>query len=147
MQKFSSQEKYLIANTLNCWPVMLQGHSVLMDLRNETSVAGVVDIADGHMTCELSNAVLIDRNGGQHPFDNFMVRNRMIRQIHIPTDIDVAQELRQAMERGVLRRNRVDGRNTQRTFKQKRAEMRHKETLEMITQQRSEKVQNQSNIQ
>ncbi|SPP74160.1 U7 snRNA-associated Sm-like protein LSm10 [Drosophila guanche] len=141
MQNFSSQEKYLIANTLNCWPVMLQGHSVLIDLRNETSVAGIIDVADGHMTCELSNVVFIDRNGGQHPFDNFVVRNRMIRQIHIPTDIDVEQELRQAMERGVLRRRRVDGGNTKRTFKQKRAEVRHKETLAMITQQRSDKEQ------
>ncbi|XP_034650498.1 U7 snRNA-associated Sm-like protein LSm10 isoform X2 [Drosophila subobscura] len=141
MQNFSSQEKYLIANTLNCWPVMLQGHSVLIDLRNETSVAGIIDVADGHMTCELSNVVFIDRNGGQHPFDNFVVRNRMIRQIHIPTDIDVEQELRQAMERGVLRRRRGDGGNTKRTFKQKRAEVRHKETLAMITQQRSDKEQ------
>ncbi|KAH8274601.1 uncharacterized protein Lsm10 [Drosophila bipectinata] len=136
MQQFSSREKYLICNTLNCWPVMLQGHSVLIDLHNETSVAGVIDVADGHMTCELSNAVFIDRNGGQHPFDHFMVRNRMIRQIHIPTHIDVEQELRQAMERGVLRKERVKPKSGKRTFKQKRAEMRHKETLQMISQQR-----------
>ncbi|EDV38086.1 uncharacterized protein Dana_GF11083 [Drosophila ananassae] len=135
MQQFSSREKYLISNTLNCWPVMLQGHSVLIDLHNETSVAGVIDIADGHMTCELSNAVFIDRNGGQHPFDHFMVRNRMIRQIHIPTHIDVEQELRQAMERGVLRKERVKPKTGKRTFKQKRAEMRHMETLQMMSQQ------------
>ncbi|KAH8252966.1 hypothetical protein KR032_002821 [Drosophila birchii] len=136
MQQFSAREKYLVSNTLNCWPVMLQGHSVLIDLHNETSVAGIIDTADGHMTCELSNVVFIDRNGGQHPFDHFMVRNRMIRQIHIPTDLDVEQELRQAMERGVLRRKRVETKGGKRTFKQKRAEMRHMETLQMISQQR-----------
>ncbi|EDW74733.1 uncharacterized protein Dwil_GK15741 [Drosophila willistoni] len=135
--EYSSREKYLIANTLNCWPVMLQGHPVLMDLYNETSVAGIVDIADGHMNCELIHVVFIDRNGGQHLFDNFMVRNRMIRQIHIPDHIDAEQELRQAMERGVLRRNRGGDKpkNTKRTYKQKRAEVRHKETLQMISQQ------------
>ncbi|XP_017027955.1 U7 snRNA-associated Sm-like protein LSm10 [Drosophila kikkawai] len=136
MQQFSAREKYLVSNTLNCWPVMLQGHSVLIDLHNETSVAGIIDCADGHMTCELSKVVFIDRNGIQHPFDHFMVRNRMIRQIHIPTDLDVEQELRQAMERGVLRRKRVETKGGKRTFKQKRAEMRHKETLQMISQQR-----------
>ncbi|XP_016968441.1 uncharacterized protein LOC108036670 [Drosophila biarmipes] len=138
MQQFSSREKYMVSNTLNCWPVMLQGHSVLIDLQNETSVAGIIDIADGHMTCELTHAVFIDRNGGQHPFDHFMVRNRMIRQIHIPTHLDAEQELRKAMERGVLRRTRVEPKKGKRTFKQKRAEMRHKETLQMISQQKKE---------
>ncbi|XP_020814986.1 U7 snRNA-associated Sm-like protein LSm10 [Drosophila serrata] len=136
MQQFSAREKYLVSNTLNCWPVMLQGHSVLIDLHNETSVAGIIDTADGHMTCELSKVVFIDRNGGQHLFDHFMVRNRMIRQIHIPNDLDVEQELRQAMERGVLRRKRIETKGGKRTFKQKRAEMRHKETLLMISQQK-----------
>ncbi|KAI8038613.1 uncharacterized protein LOC128254615 [Drosophila gunungcola] len=136
MQQFSSREKYLVSNTLNCWPVMLQGQPVLIDLHNETSVAGIIDVADGHMTCELTHVVFFDRNGGQHPFDNFMVRNRMIRQIHIPTHLDAEQELRQAMERGVLRRKRVETKKGKRTFKQKRAEMRHKETLQLISQQK-----------
>lgn len=144
MEQFSAREKYLVSNTLNCWPVMLQGHSVLIDLHNETSVAGIIDIADGHMTCELSNVVFIDRNGGQHPFDHFMVRNRMIRQIHIPTYLDAEQELRQTMERGVLRRKRVVTKGGKRTFKQKRAETRHKETLEMISQQKDAEKKQES---
>jgi len=67
-----------------------------------------------------------------------MVRNRMIRQIHIPTHLDAEQELRKAMERGVLRRTRVEPKKGKRTFKQKRAETRHKETLQMISQQKKE---------
>lgn len=134
MQKFSAREKYLITNTLNCLPVILQGRAILIDLRNETSVAGTLRIADGHMTCELTDAVFFDRNGEQHVFDNFMVRNRMIRLLHVPADLDVGIELLQQQQQR-RRMGRIKS-NTKLTFKQKRAEERHKETLEHITKQR-----------
>ncbi|XP_030387578.1 U7 snRNA-associated Sm-like protein LSm10 [Scaptodrosophila lebanonensis] len=136
MQHFSAREKFLISNTLNCVPMMIQGHAVLIDLRNETSVAGVVDMADGQMNIELSNVVLIDRNGHQYAFDYLMVRNRMIRQLHIPPTINMQRELPEAMERGILRRKRVNKTNTKRTFKQKRAEEKHKEIMAQITKQK-----------
>ncbi|EDW61243.1 U7 snRNA-associated Sm-like protein LSm10 [Drosophila virilis] len=132
MHNFSAREKYLISNTLNCLPVILQGRAVLIDLRNETSVAGIISIADGHMTCELTDAVFIDRNGQYHAFDHFMIRNRMIRLLHLPPDLDIGHELAQ-LHRKPARRAKT---NAKRTFKQKRAEERHKETLESIKSQR-----------
>ncbi|KAH8369707.1 hypothetical protein KR093_000670 [Drosophila rubida] len=132
MQNFSAREKFLIANTLNCLPVLLQGRAVLIDLHNETSVAGIISIADGHMTCELTQAVFIDRNGRQNLFDNFMIRNRMIRLLHVPEDLDIRTELLNHLKN---RAGRFKKTNTKRTFKQKRAEDRHKETLESITKQ------------
>jgi len=135
MQKFSAREKYLITNTLNCLPVILQGRAILIDLRNETSVSGILRIADGHMTCELTDAVFFDRNGEQHMFDNFMVRNRMIRLLHVPADLDVGIELLQQQQQR-RRMGRIKT-NTKLTFKQKRAEERHKETLEHISKQRN----------
>ncbi|KAH8404129.1 hypothetical protein KR215_010260 [Drosophila sulfurigaster] len=135
MQNFSAREKFLITNTLNCLPVLLQGRAVLIDLHNETSVAGIINIADGHMTCELTDAVFIDRNGEQHAFDNFMVRNRMIRLLHLPADLDIRTELLQQQQK---RSGRFKKTNTKRTFKQKRAEDRHKETLDHITKQQND---------
>ncbi|XP_023171740.2 uncharacterized protein LOC111600047 [Drosophila hydei] len=132
MHNFSAREKYLISNTLNCLPIILQGRAVLIDLQNETSVAGIISIADGHMTCELTAAVFIDRNGQCHAFDNFMIRNRMIRLLHVPADLDIRHELSQ-LQRKPTNRTRT---KTKRTFKQKRAEERHKETLETIKTQR-----------
>ncbi|KAL7735059.1 hypothetical protein ACLKA6_005146 [Drosophila palustris] len=110
---------------------MLQGRAVLIDLRNETSVAGIINVSDGHMTCELTQAVFIDRNGEHHAFDNFMVRNRMIRLLHVPADLDIGAELLQQQKH----RKRVGQAKTKAkpTFKQKRAEERHKETLEHVT--------------
>lgn len=129
MNNFSGREKYLISNTLNCLPIILQGRAVLIDLRNETSVAGIISIADGHMTCELTDAVFIDRNGQCHAFDNFLIRNRMIRLLHVPADLDIEHELSQLLRKP----NRT---KAKRTFKQKRAEERHKETLQIIKTQK-----------
>lgn len=138
MQSFTAREKYLISNTLNCLPVLLQGRAVLMDLRNETSVAGIMSSADGHMNCELTNAVFIDRNGRYYPFDYLMIRNRMIRQFHVPADFDVGKELLQKQKR----RSDRPKTNTKRTFKQKRAEVRHQETLAHIASQKHEEKSN-----
>ncbi|KAH8413781.1 hypothetical protein KR222_008087, partial [Zaprionus bogoriensis] len=136
MQKFSAREKYLISNTLNGLPVLLQGRAVLMDLRNETSVAGIISNVDGHMNCELTQVVFINRNSQCQAFDNFMVRNRMIRQIHVPADFDIAEEIAK-QQRKLADRPKA---NSKRTFKQKRAELRHKETLAQITKQKSEQA-------
>ncbi|XP_075166162.1 U7 small nuclear RNA associated Lsm10 [Haematobia irritans] len=138
MQQFTRKENFLISNTLNCVPYLLQGHSVLMDLRNDCSVAGVIDNADGHMNVHLINAVFINRHGQQVPFDQFMVRERMIRQIHIPSTVDMASDIRDWCNRGCTRRPpRFQQKGNKRTFKQKRAEERHKEILQELDKKRS----------
>ncbi|KAI9583129.1 hypothetical protein GQX74_012346 [Glossina fuscipes] len=120
MQKFTRKEIFLKANTLNCVPIILQGHGVLIDLRNECSVAGRIDNADGHMNINLIEAVFIDRLQRQHAFEQFMVRERMIRQIHIPPHINITQEIRDWCESGCGRpKIKI---NKKRTFKEKRAQ-------------------------
>lgn len=138
MQRYTAREKYLISNTLNCLPVLLQGRAVLLDLRNETSAAGIISSADGHMNCELTHAVFIDRNGRYYPFDYLMIRNRMIRQLHVPADFDVGKEVLQQQSRRAERPKT----NTKRTFKQKRAEVRHQETLDHINRQKQDEKAN-----
>ncbi|XP_073813022.1 U7 small nuclear RNA associated Lsm10 [Musca autumnalis] len=141
MQQFSRKENFLIANTLNCVPFLLQGHSVLIDLRNECSVAGVIDNADGHMNIHLTNAVFINRLGQQVPFDQFMVRERMIRQLHIPPDVNMAEDIRNWCEKGCLKRplrTNSGAKGGKRTFKQKRAQERHKEILQELEKKRAE---------
>ncbi|ALC40670.1 Lsm10 [Drosophila busckii] len=133
MQNYSSREKYLISNTLNCLSTILQGKGVVIDLRNETTVAGIIDVVDGHMTCELKQAVFINRNNQLMQFDNFVVRNRMIRLLHVPADLDLKQGL------SLLQRRRMSKTNTKRSLKQKRVETRHRETLESISKQKQTK--------
>lgn len=47
MHGLSKPEIQRVFNTLSCIPVILQGKSVLIDLRNETSVAGRICDVDG----------------------------------------------------------------------------------------------------
>lgn len=115
--------------------MLLQGHAVLIDLRNETSVAGRISNADGFMNINLEDAVFIDRNGLQYPFEQFMVRDRMIRQIHIPADFDVETEVQEYMEHGL--KPQKPKKKPKRTFKMKRAEDRHKEILLEIEKQKA----------
>ncbi|XP_013103411.1 uncharacterized protein LOC106084342 [Stomoxys calcitrans] len=143
MQQFTRKENFLIANTLNCVPFLLQGQSVLIDLRNDCSVAGCIDIADGHMNVHLTNAVFINRLGQHVPFEQFMVRERMIRQIHIPPSIDMASMIREWCNRGCSKRppRQFQKKGGKRTFKQKRAQERHKEILEEMEKKRTEEAQ------
>ncbi|XP_061402305.1 U7 snRNA-associated Sm-like protein LSm10 [Musca vetustissima] len=141
MQQFSRKENFLIANTLNCVPFLLQGHSILIDLRNECSVAGCIDNADGHMNIHLTNAVFINRMGQQVTFDQFMVHERMIRQIHLPPDVDMSSDIRMWCDKGCLKRplrSNAGGKGQKRTFKQKRAQERHKEILQELEKKRTE---------
>lgn len=143
MQRLSAKETFLISNTLNCIPYLLQGEAVLIDLRNETSVAGRIENADGHMNVHLKDAVFIDRHGGQHPFEKFMVHERMIRQIHIPEKINMLQRMQDWCDAGCSKRHLRDAQQKKGsgklTFKQKRAQVRHKEILEQIAEQKLQK--------
>ncbi|XP_053967532.1 U7 snRNA-associated Sm-like protein LSm10 [Anastrepha ludens] len=135
MQKASAKETFLVTNTLNCLPFLLDGYSVLIDLRNEISVAGRIDASgtDGFMNIHLTEVVLIDRNGLQYPFEEFMVRPRMIRQIHIPSHIEAERAIRDWLDHGRKPIRKIPlQRKGKMTFKQKRAETRHKEVLSEI---------------
>uniref|UniRef100_A0A1A9X2H1 Sm domain-containing protein n=1 Tax=Glossina brevipalpis TaxID=37001 RepID=A0A1A9X2H1_9MUSC len=132
MQKFTRKENFLKANTLNCVPIILKGQAVLIDLRNECTVAGIIDNADGHMNINLIEAVFIDRLQRQHPFEQFLVRERMIRQIQIPPHINVTQEIHDWCKSGCGRPKLKI--NKKRTYKEKRAQVKHKEILGEIVQ-------------
>lgn len=47
--KKSNAEKYNKLNTLVCIPYILLNKNTLVDLRNETSVAGTIDDVDGQV--------------------------------------------------------------------------------------------------
>lgn len=134
MQKAGGKETYLITNTLNCLPFLLDGHSVLIDLRNESSVAGRIDATgtDGFMNIHLIDAVFIDRYGLQYPFEQFMVRPRMIRQIHLPAHLNAASAIRDWLDHGRKPVRNAPQRKGKMTFKEKRAKRKHIEVLNEI---------------
>ncbi|XP_037955047.1 U6 snRNA-associated Sm-like protein LSm2 [Teleopsis dalmanni] len=135
----SKADKFLISNTLSSVPYLLTGCAVLIELRNEISVAGRIESADGQMNISLTDVVLIDRDGLQYSFDNYHVRNQSIRYIDIPESIDMPETLRDWVAEGGLNKLKPKMEKKKRTFKQKRAEERHKEILAEMGQKKLDK--------
>uniref|UniRef100_A0A182HKK3 Sm domain-containing protein n=1 Tax=Anopheles arabiensis TaxID=7173 RepID=A0A182HKK3_ANOAR len=80
------KEKYNSVNHLTGLAQCLIDRNTIIDLRNETMVAGTIVDVDGYMNVTMENAVYIDQLGRQYPLDNFMVYSKYIRYIHIPKD-------------------------------------------------------------
>lgn len=129
------REKYLLHNTLSAVPLLLINKAVLIDLRNETSVAGRVTDVDAYMNITLNEVVYIDQKGLQYEFENFMIPSRTLRQIHLPESVDIVPELRKFLEAFGAKRTMKQGR----TGKVKRAQDRHKHTVEAINKNKSDK--------
>lgn len=150
MNRFSRKESFLISNTLSCVPVLMHGKSVLIDLRNDSRVAGRIDYADGYMNISLNEVVFFDNVGGMHLFDNFTVTPRMIRSIQLPDDYPIMDDIREWCKNGCLNRSASAAaaankmaKSKKLTFKQKRAEVRHKATLKEIAKQKQKQQQQQ----
>lgn len=126
------REKYNIYNTLAVIPVLLEGRSVFIDLRNETSIAGRIYNADGYMNIILKDCIFIDQKGLQYEFDEFMVTTRNLRQIHIPNDIDINIALSEFLNHVTKKRDLRKQKNVKQTQKEKRTLEKHEQTLKEI---------------
>lgn len=106
--KLSRVEGFLQYNTLTIVPTLLKNKNTILDLRNETSVAGTIDDVDGwvnyimpfkiemvniqiwssrYMNVTMKNAVFMDQRNNQHSFESYFVPARTIRYIHIPESV------------------------------------------------------------
>lgn len=85
----STREKKNSYNLLIGLIQSLQSQSLLIELSNNTQVAGKLDICDGYMNLTLSHVVFIDRDDKQYGFDTFMIRKRCIRYIHLPKNVSI----------------------------------------------------------
>lgn len=54
--KTDSGERFELFNSLSSVPQLLISHNTLIDLRNETSVAGTIDHVDGFVVRSVSEA-------------------------------------------------------------------------------------------
>ncbi|KAJ6631756.1 U7 snRNA-associated Sm-like protein LSm10, partial [Pseudolycoriella hygida] len=84
MNKASRREAYLQHNELVIVPHLLKNKNTIIDLRNETSVAGTIDDVDGYMNVAMRNAVFLDQRNKQHSFESYFIPARTIRYIHLP---------------------------------------------------------------
>ncbi|XP_063708092.1 U7 snRNA-associated Sm-like protein LSm10 [Culicoides brevitarsis] len=121
------RETFSKYNTLACLATALKGRNILIDLRNETSVAGHIDDVDGYMNIFLSNAIFIDQRLEYHEMETFQVYARMIRQIHLPKDLKILPTIKAQLEGLVTEKKKP--RRTKKSAKVRRAEKQHKATV------------------
>lgn len=115
--RLSKIEYYKVYNSLACVPFILRNKNTVVDLWNDTSIAGTIEDVDGYCLCfvfrkyfvfsifsififdffkllqfrfmniTMQNVVFIDQRGKMHPLDNFFVRARNVKYIHIPKEV------------------------------------------------------------
>ncbi|XP_061505252.1 U7 snRNA-associated Sm-like protein LSm10 [Anopheles gambiae] len=120
------KEKYNSVNHLTGLAQCLIDRNTIIDLRNETMVAGTIVDVDGYMNVTMENAVYVDQLGRQYPLDNFMVYSKYIRYIHIPKDVKILPSFENYLSSmaGPQR-----GEKKKLTFREKRTKMSNLNTM------------------
>ncbi|CAK1599812.1 unnamed protein product [Parnassius mnemosyne] len=95
----TSKEKFFYHNTLLCLVQSLQGQNITVDLRNDSYVCGTVVSVDGFMNISFSHAVYCDTKGNEFSFENLFVQARNIRYVHIPENISILGNIKEAVKK------------------------------------------------
>ncbi|KFB40834.1 hypothetical protein ZHAS_00008354 [Anopheles sinensis] len=98
-RKCDRKERFFSLNHLTGLVQCLINQNVLIDLQNETSVAGTITDVDGYMNISMKTVVYIDQLGQQFPMDNFMILPKYIRYVHIPKEISVKPAFEEHIKR------------------------------------------------
>ncbi|XP_068241405.1 U7 snRNA-associated Sm-like protein LSm10 [Palaemon carinicauda] len=105
-------------NTLACLLMGLEGYKTTVELHNDAFVSGLIVEVDTKMNTEMQDAYYTDGNGKTVHLENFHVRGRKIRYVHIPDQVDVMkiitekvtpQEFRRRMtKKGLIAQKRTE---------------------------------------
>ncbi|KAJ3661195.1 hypothetical protein Zmor_005603 [Zophobas morio] len=71
----------------------------LIDLRNESSVTGLIKHVDGQMNVEMASVIFYDPQGRVHKFKDFYVSSRNIRYVHIPEGLSSVELIKNQLAR------------------------------------------------
>ncbi|XP_071447994.1 U7 snRNA-associated Sm-like protein LSm10 [Hetaerina americana] len=135
----SKKETYLLHNDLTCLALGLVGQVTTIDLRNEASVTGLVEQVDGYMNILMSNVIYVDGDNSQHLFDDFFIKARNVRYIHIPDDVQVIPTIHNQLR--ILHGKGGEGKHEKpkRTFRQSRLQRQQEETLRLVEEEKRKK--------
>jgi len=79
--------------------VAFEGVPVVVELRNESLVKGVLDSADAQMNLHMSKVTYTKFQGAKQHLDAMYVRGTNIRMIHFPPKVDCAQRMKDQKRR------------------------------------------------
>ena len=121
------KERSITANTLVCLLNGLENEETTIDLRNGVSIYGKITKVLFDMDVRLKNVQLFTLDGTVQSFDEFYLRGRNIRYVHIPDHINMLAVIKlmttklgggaQSLGTGMVRRSR--GSKLQRKLAQK----------------------------
>ncbi|XP_003736982.1 U7 snRNA-associated Sm-like protein LSm10 [Galendromus occidentalis] len=95
----SSRDKAVAVRSLLCLVQALEGRETTVDLRNETEVVGTIEVVDGRMNIQMSDAVVTMPNGSSRQFSFLHVRGRNVRYVHIPPDVNIMKTIEDRVQR------------------------------------------------
>ncbi|XP_063829159.1 U7 snRNA-associated Sm-like protein LSm10 [Ostrinia nubilalis] len=132
MFKFTgtSKEKFFYHNTLLCLVKSLEGKNITLDLRNDSTICGLVTAVDGYMNISLSNAVFVDPQENEYAFETLFVQARNIRYVHIPETMPIIPTINKELSK--TRMKAPDKKPIEKSRKAKKALQRHMETVALL---------------
>ena len=95
------QERTLARRTLICLLQAVQGFSTTVELRNESSIEGIIHHVDGFMNITMNEVRFTKPDGDVLEFPTMFVHGRQIRFVHIPDEIDMRSAIEQQLMQGV----------------------------------------------
>lgn len=94
----SSREKFFYTRTLCCLLKSLEGVETEIELRNDSSVKGIIETVSSAMSVTMRNCVLTFGDRRKF-FQNLFIQGRKIRMVFVPDDINMIQAMQQTISR------------------------------------------------
>ncbi|CAI6367736.1 unnamed protein product [Macrosiphum euphorbiae] len=85
--------------SLVCLVKSVENQYTTIDLQNETSVYGLVKEVDCDMNVTLCDVTVTDPNGQRYSCDNFFLKSRLIRYVHLSQTVDVFQAMKDVIRK------------------------------------------------
>ena len=99
-------EKFRSEQTLICLLHACKGHSTTIELRDETSIHGLISHVDGYMNIKVAEATMTKIDGLVQHFEELFVQGNKIRFVHIPDEIDMKKAIFEQLKNFEKTKNR-----------------------------------------
>uniref|UniRef100_A0A0A9XHB5 U7 snRNA-associated Sm-like protein LSm10 n=1 Tax=Lygus hesperus TaxID=30085 RepID=A0A0A9XHB5_LYGHE len=126
-------------NSLASLACGLIGRYTIIDLRNDSTANGKIDSVDGFMNVTMTDVVFTDPGGNEFYFATFFVRDRNIRYIHIPKELQIEDTILRQLYKIKNPRSRVVQSGAA-GFKATRLIQRQMETMKRVEEIKKERL-------
>lgn len=83
----------LIQKSLGVILVGLQGHHVIVELKNDLEITGIIDSSDANMNMTLINARQVFPSGQVVEMETTFVQGSTVRYVHLPNELPIVKHM------------------------------------------------------